>query len=104
MGCSKQNSVAPILVLATENEFGTYTGELLKAEGFNEFEIDSLNGGKISKTFLAQFDLIIIAEDVTDSHDWQLLSEFVRKGGNLIAVHPVQSNEDFLVLLLYRVI
>jgi hypothetical protein len=94
MACSKQNSVAPILVLATENEFGTYTGELLKAEGFNEFVIDSLNGGKICKDFLAQFDLIIIAEDVTDLHDWQLLSEFIRKGGNLIAVHPVHSNEE----------
>jgi hypothetical protein len=93
-GCSRQNSIAPILVLATENGFGTYTGEMLKAEGFNEFEIDSLNGGKISKALLAQYDLIILAEDVTDAHHWQLLSEFVRKGGNLIAVHPVESPEE----------
>ncbi len=92
--CSRQNPIEPILVLATENGFGTYTGELLKAEGFNEFEIDSLNGGKISKAFLAQYDLIILAEDVTDAHHWKLISEFVRKGGNLIAVCPVQSHEE----------
>ena len=32
----------PILVLATNANFGSYTGEILKAEGFNEFQIDSL--------------------------------------------------------------
>jgi hypothetical protein len=93
-GLFKAKFRRPILLLATEKEFGTYTGELLRTEGFNEFEIDSLNGGKISKAFLAQFDLIIIAEDVTDPNDWQQLSEFVRKGGNLITVTPVQSNEE----------
>jgi hypothetical protein len=93
-GCSKQNPGPPILLLATSSNFGTYTGEILKAEGFNEFDIDSLKGGSISTAFLAKYDLIIIAEDVTDPHDWQLLSRFVRKGGNLIAVRPVELPED----------
>jgi hypothetical protein len=93
-GCSTQNPGNPILLLATGSSFGTYTAEILKAEGFNEFDIDSLDSRKISKAFLAQYDLIILAEDVTDGNDWQLLSEFVKKGGNLIAVRPVESPEE----------
>ena len=87
-GCSKQTSVPPILVLATENEFGTYTGELLKAEGFNEFIIDSLTSQKVTASYLKQFDLIILAESKVSFAAKEMLSEFVKKGGNLIAFRP----------------
>jgi len=88
IGCSQQSSIAPILVLATENEFGTYTGELLKAEGFNEFIIDSLTSRKVNKSYLKQFDLIILAESEVSQSAKELLSEFVKIGGNLIAFRP----------------
>ena len=91
IGCSEKSSNPPILLLATQNNFGTYTGEILKAEGFNEFEVDSLNSSKISKLFLSRYELIIISEEVTDPQSWQLLSEYVRDGGNLIAVRPVHA-------------
>jgi len=88
MSCSQQSSVPPILVLATENEFGTYTGEMLKAEGFNEFCMDSLASQKVDKSYLKQFDLIILAESKISQSEKELLSEFVKNGGNLIAFRP----------------
>ena len=88
MACSKQDSVSPILVLATENEFGTYTGELLKAEGFNEFIIDSLASQRVTESYLKQFDIIILAESKVSQSAKKMLFEFVKKGGNLIAFRP----------------
>ncbi len=69
--------------------FGTYTGEILRAEGFNEFVIDSLSGGRIDKSYLARVDLVLLAEAVSDSSCWRMISEYVRNGGNLIAVQSV---------------
>jgi hypothetical protein len=88
MSCSKQSSVTPILVLATENEFGTYTGELLKAEGFNEYEIISGTDGKITDSYLNQYDIVILAQKNIDKDKEELLKNYVLKGGNLIAVKP----------------
>jgi len=89
MGCSKESSVPPILILARQNNFGTYTDEILRAEGFNEFVIDSLSGGRIDKSYLARVDLVLLAEAVSDSSCWRMISEYVRNGGNLIAVRSV---------------
>jgi hypothetical protein len=35
-GCLGKKSTAPLLVLATEADYGTYTLEILKTEGFHE--------------------------------------------------------------------
>ena len=94
LSCSQQTSVAPILVLATENEFGTYTGELLKAEGFSEFIIDSLTSRKVNASYLKQFDLIILAESKVSQAAKEILSEYVKKGGNLIAFRQDPSTAE----------
>ena len=99
MACSKQDAVAPILVLATEHEFGTYTGELLKAEGFNEFIIDSMTGGKVTESYLKRFDIIILAESKVNQAAKEMLSEFVKKGGNLIAFRPDKSLSELFGII-----
>ena len=43
ISCSRKETSAPVLILATNAGFGTYTAEILKAEGFNEFQIDSID-------------------------------------------------------------
>lgn len=86
--CSKQNSNPPILILGTQNSFGLYTGEILKAEGFNEFNIDSLSSHTVDKSYLKQYDLIILAESKVSQAAKELLTEFMKKGGNLIAFRP----------------
>ena len=93
-GCSNEKSVQPILILASHNNFGTYTGEILKAEGFNEFITDSLGSRKVSKTFLSQFDQIILTEQVNDEQTWNIFRRYVRKGGNLITFQPGQVPAD----------
>lgn len=94
MDCSKERSVQPILILAGNKDYGIYTGEILKAEGFNEFIADSLGNKRINKSFLAQFDLIILTEQVNDSQTWNIFRKYVRNGGNLIAFEPFQIPAD----------
>jgi large repetitive protein len=88
MGCSSKNSNVPILVLATESDYGTYTGEILKTEGYNEFRIDSLTGGKVTKSYLGQFDLVVLTESKIDNPTKKMILEYVKNGGNLIAFRP----------------
>jgi hypothetical protein len=88
VGCTKQSQFPPILILANHNEFGTYTGEILKTEGFNEFIIDSLNSLKVTASYLKRFDLVILAESKFDQAKADMISGYVKKGGNLIAFRP----------------
>jgi hypothetical protein len=87
-GCSKMNTKLPILVLATNSGFGTYTGEILKAEGFNEFVSDSLNSRKLTISYLKQFDLVVLTECKIETTSKEMFEEYVKAGGNLIAFRP----------------
>ena len=86
--CKTNTSNSPILVLTTNAGFGTYTAEILKAEGFNEFQMDSLSDIKISKTYLEKFDLVILTEKNITPEEKNLLTNYVGNGGNLIAFRP----------------
>jgi hypothetical protein len=86
--CTTPMSKAPILIIATNAGFGTYTGELLKAEGLNEFILDSLDSKAISKNYLKQFDVVILAECEIDKDKKELFEEYVKTGGKLIAFRP----------------
>ncbi len=87
--CSvEKHSFYPILVLATNVNFGTYTGEILKAEGFNEFTIDSLTDTKVTLSYLNRFDVVILSEMNVTQPYITLLSDYVKAGGNLIAFRP----------------
>jgi hypothetical protein len=89
-GCSDKLPDAPVLLLATHNDFGSYTAEILKSEGFPEFEKDSLAGGKLKSSYLDRFDLVILAESKINPKEKKLIQKYVRKGGNLIAFCPDQ--------------
>jgi len=78
----------PILVLATSANYGTYTGEILRAEGFNEFIVDSLTDKKITPAYLARFDIVILSETAVTKEQNTVLSDYVKNGGNLIAFRP----------------
>ena len=86
IGCSKQSFVAPLLVLAIDHEFGTYTAEILKAEGFNEFNADSLTDPKITLQYLNQFDLVILGETAVSKPEMDMFTDYVKSGGNLIEI------------------
>jgi len=97
-GCSEDKTGEPILLLTGNKDFGAYTGEILKAEGFNEFITDSIESKKISGSFLAQFDLIILAEKTDDRQTSNMLRKYVRGGGNLIVFQPDKANADLFGL------
>lgn len=90
----------PLLVLATAADFGAYTGEILKAEGFNEFILDSLKGGRVTFSYLKKFDIVILAEAQIDLPAQRMLCKFVKKGGNLIAFRPDSALDELFGIVL----
>ena len=86
LSCSAKPE-SPILVLGTQN-FGSYTGEMLKTEGFNAFQIDSFSGNRITPVYLRKFDVVILPESTVSESQKEILSGFVRSGGNLISFRP----------------
>ncbi len=82
------NSTYPILILADNKSFGPYTGEILKTEGFNEFQIQSFADAKLTLKWLEKFDVIILTDMNLTIHQAGLLTNYVSGGGNLIAFKP----------------
>jgi hypothetical protein len=91
---SKINIPAPILLLATNNNFGLYTAEILKAEGFNEFQIDSTSDAKVELNYLKKFDIVILAEVSLTTAKKEMITKYVYGGGNLIAFKPDKNLSD----------
>ncbi len=87
-GCSGKKALAPVLILATDADYGTYTAEILKTEGFHEFVLDSLAGRKVKSSYLSRFDLVILAESGINPKAKKMFQKYIRKGGNLIAFCP----------------
>ncbi len=79
---------APILVLATSAEFGAYAQEILRAEGFNEFLAASPADPGLTAEYLSRFDVAILTETKLSAAQAELLTGYVRAGGNLIAFRP----------------
>ena len=88
LSCSDKDSGVPILLLTTDADFGTYTGEILRTEGFNTFKVNSLNNGNTTRNYLRHFDLVILAESGISQHNRKMLASYVRKGGKLVAFRP----------------
>ena len=78
----------PILILGTPKHFGDYAAEILKAEGFNEFQIDSSRNVEFSLKYLKQFDIVILTEVSLTDQQKNILASYVKSGGNLIAFRP----------------
>ncbi len=79
---------APILVLENLAEFGAYTEEILRAEGFNEFQVESPSASDLTVNYLNRFDVVILTETKLNSAQRDLFSNYVHDGGNLIAFRP----------------
>jgi hypothetical protein len=83
---SQSPAVHPILVIGSNTGFGTYTGEILKAEGFNAYQIESLEG--ITGGYLDGFDMVILTETELTSEQTTMFDGYVSNGGALIAFRP----------------
>lgn len=87
-------SVSPILVLATNSNFGVYTGEILKTEGFNEYQLDSISDPSVNLKYLKQFDIVILSQTTVTQAQKEMIVSYVKDGGNLIAFRPDKKLSD----------
>ena len=87
---------APILILGSAANYARYTGEILKAEGFNEHIIDSFSDPRVTRDYLLKFNVVILlAQDLTTKQSG-MLSWYVREGGCLIAIQPCKELDKLL--------
>jgi len=77
----------PILLLtSSSNGFSQYYAEILRNEGFNEFEVG--DPSQLNSATLAHYDVVLLGEVPVNTHQISILSQWVEAGGNLIAMHP----------------
>jgi hypothetical protein len=84
---SSQDHRQPVLVLGNDINFGRYTGEMLRAEGFNSFQVDSL-GDKLTLRYLKSFDLVILGKYPLSANQAKVFISYVKGGGNLVVFCP----------------
>jgi len=77
----------PILVVTRSgNKFTQYYQEILRAEGFNNF--NAIDLAQITNEALAPYDVVILGEMQLTSNQVTMFSNWVAAGGNLIAMRP----------------
>jgi hypothetical protein len=77
----------PILVISkSTNPFTRYAGEILLAEGLNQYAIQEI--GTLDATSLANYDVAILGETALTTAQVTLLTDWVNAGGRLIAMRP----------------
>lgn len=77
----------PILVISSAlNPFSRYYGEILSAEGLNEYLVTDISN--VTSTTLANYDVVILSDMTLTSAQVTILTNWVNGGGKLIAMHP----------------
>ena len=77
----------PILVIANSaNPFSRYYGEILSAEGLNEYLVADISN--VTASTLAGEDIVILGDMSLTSAQVSMLTTWVNGGGRLIAMHP----------------
>ncbi|MBN9381895.1 MAG: hypothetical protein J0H74_14085 [Chitinophagaceae bacterium] len=77
----------PILILSLDKGYGNFTGELLKTEGLHAYRIEPLTKA-MTLDHLQKFNVVVMTAGDMSGEQRQLLSAYVREGGNLIAFRP----------------
>ena len=77
----------PILVVcSSSNLFSRYYAEILRNEGLNEFAV--LDISLVTAAKLKEYDIVILGEFPLDREQIEMFVDWVREGGNLIAMRP----------------
>ena len=77
----------PILVIANVlNPFSRYYGEILSAEGLNEYTVADI--ANVTPATLANYEVVILGDMPLTASQVTMLTNWVNGGGNLIAMHP----------------
>ena len=82
-----QGPGGPVAVLtSTGDKFTTYTAEIMRAEGFNEFA--TLDMASVTASTLAPHDVAVLGSMTLTAAQVTTLTNWVNAGGNLIAFKP----------------
>ncbi len=77
----------PILIVTnSSNPYTTFLPEILRAEGFNEFDTADISA--VSGTTLPAYDLAVLGDMSLTASQASMFSLWVNSGGNLIVMHP----------------
>lgn len=88
----------PILIISSKtNPFSRYYSEILRTEGFNSFS--ELDISEVTPAKLDAHDIIILGEMSPDASQCEMLSAWVKMGGNLIAMRPDRQLAGLLGLI-----
>jgi hypothetical protein len=80
---------SPVLLIVNSsatNKFGSYLGEILRAEGLNAF--DQVEFNSLTASQLAQYDVAILAQTSLTSAQATTLTNYVSAGGALLDMRP----------------
>lgn len=86
--CSQTRNTKTILLLTSPEHFGAFTAEILRTEGFNHFEVESLGEMALWNEKLKDFDVVVLTQSSLSDEQAGALSRFVEEGGRLIAFRP----------------
>jgi len=75
-----------LLITSRESGFSEYYAEILRNEGFNEFTVIDIS--QLDATSLQKSDIALLSEVPLSDRQVQVLSGWVHRGGNLIAMRP----------------
>ena len=77
----------PILIVtSSSNPYTTFLPEILRTEGFNEF--DTADISVVTSTTLSAYDLVVLGDMSLTAAQVTMFTNWVNGGGNLIAMHP----------------
>ena len=77
----------PILIVtSSSNPYTTFLPEILRTEGFNEF--DTADISVVTSTTLSAYDLVVLGDMSLTAAQVTMFTTWVNGGGNLIAMHP----------------
>ena len=84
------SSLSPILILVNDNyslnPYGKYLGEILRAEGLNEYSVQDLS--TVTLGDLQSHDVVLLSETSLSVAQASIFTEYVNGGGRLIAMKP----------------
>src|SRR5688572_3880087 len=85
-----------LLVTDPADAFGRYYAEILRAEGLTAFSVAEI--GTMDAELLARHDAVVLAARDASAGQAAMLDEWVRSGGNLVAMRPGPSLSALLGL------
>jgi N,N-dimethylformamidase beta subunit-like protein/uncharacterized protein DUF4082/Big-like domain-containing protein/K319-like protein/purple acid phosphatase-like protein len=77
----------PILVVgSTANPFGRYLGEILSAEGLDEYKVTDISN--VTASVLGNYDVVVLGDMPLTASQATMFSAWVNGGGHLVAMSP----------------